>query len=112
MENAKTRLAAERVETVERLEALRRELASMVDAVDTSTDDEHDPEGVTAFERAQTRSLIDAAERRLVELDLAEQRIAAGTYSVCEQCRGPIGDERLEARPTATLCVTCAAARR
>jgi DnaK suppressor protein len=112
MNDARARLATERTEALERLAALRRELASMVDAADSSTDDEHDPEGVTAFERAQTRSLIDATERRLSELDDAEGRLAAGTYEVCERCGRPIGAERLEARPSTTLCLACAAGER
>jgi RNA polymerase-binding transcription factor DksA len=112
MTDALARIATERAEAVERLEAMRRELASMVEAADTATDDEHDPEGVTAFERAQTRSLIDATERRLTEFDRAVARLAAGTYARCERCGGPIGAERLEARPASTLCLECAATRR
>jgi RNA polymerase-binding transcription factor DksA len=111
MDDARARLAAERAEARERLAALQRELASMVDAVDSSTDDEHDPEGVTAFERAQTRSLIEATERRLTELDSAEARLAAGNYDVCQRCGKPIGADRLEARPGTTVCVSCAAFR-
>jgi RNA polymerase-binding transcription factor DksA len=106
------RIAAEREAAIERLAGLRRELASMQDAADTSTDDEHDPEGVTAFDRAQTRSLIEATERRLAELDHAEIRVAGGTYGVCESCGGEIGEERLQARPATTLCVVCAGRRR
>src|SRR3954471_20664703 len=108
MDDVRARLAAERSDALGRLEALRRELASMVDAVDSSTDDEHDPEGVTEFERAQTRSLIEATERRLEELAEAENRFSAGDYGTCESCGGPIGAERLEARPATTLCVRCA----
>ena len=112
MDDTLARIVTERTEARERLDALRRELASMVDAVDSSTDDEHDPEGVTAFERAQTRSLIEATEQRLIELDEAEQRLASGRYGMCEACGNPIGAERLEARPFTTLCVACAARRR
>lgn len=111
MDDVPGRLAAERVEALARLTALRRELESMVDAADTSTDDEHDPEGVTAFERAQTRSLIEATVRRLADLDRAEARWAAGDYERCDRCGAPIGAERLLARPAATRCVDCAGRR-
>lgn len=80
----------------------------MNDAADTSTDDEHDPEGVTAFDRAQTRALIESTIARLLDLDDAEVRLVAGTYGTCERCGEPIGEERLEARPTAKTCVGCA----
>lgn len=29
------------------------------------------------------------------------------TYGICEECDEPIGFERLKARPTANLCITC-----
>ncbi|HZO21670.1 MAG TPA: TraR/DksA C4-type zinc finger protein [Steroidobacteraceae bacterium] len=30
-----------------------------------------------------------------------------GTYGICEECGNPIGEERLRARPEATLCIDC-----
>lgn len=44
----------------------------------------------------------------LAEVERAEERLAEGTYGVCVSCGSPIPDERLEARPFATLCVRCA----
>lgn len=35
-------------------------------------------------------------------------RIAEGTYGTCESCDGLISENRLEAAPYATRCVTCA----
>ncbi|MGL5809868.1 MAG: TraR/DksA C4-type zinc finger protein [Nocardioides sp.] len=35
----------------------------------------------------------------------------AGTYGTCEQCAQPIAPARLEARPAASTCFTCASAR-
>ncbi|WP_440710216.1 TraR/DksA C4-type zinc finger protein [Herbiconiux sp. YIM B11900] len=34
--------------------------------------------------------------------------MAEGRYGICENCGQRIASGRLEARPTATLCVTCA----
>lgn len=101
-------LALRRSEAQERLMTLRRDLDRIFAAADTATDDEHDPEGVTAFERAQTQALIDATLERLVELDLAEARLAAGTYGHCLRCGEPIAPGRLAARPAATACIACA----
>jgi DnaK suppressor protein len=39
----------------------------------------------------------------------AEQR-AKGAYGLCEDCREPIGEERLAVVPSATRCVVCQAA--
>lgn len=47
------------------------------------------------------------AEARQVRLALA--RIDNGTYGICTGCGEPIGRARLEAQPTATTCIACAA---
>jgi RNA polymerase-binding transcription factor DksA len=105
----------------ERLEAeravVRRRLAALVDdhdgfvaaSRDTNADDEHDPEGATiAFERSQVDSLLRQARHRLGELDAAVARLDAGTYGRCEVCGRDIDPARLDARPEARTCVTCA----
>ena len=76
---------------------------------DVGNDDEHDPDGSTiAFERAQVAALLDAAYQRLTALDAAIERIAAGTYGMCEGCGCVMSAERLEALPANRWCVTCA----
>lgn len=47
-------------------------------------------------------------ERRLIEkIDLALKQIDDDDYGYCETCGIEIGIRRLEARPTATLCIDC-----
>jgi DnaK suppressor protein len=41
------------------------------------------------------------------KIDEALKRIEEGTYGLCEDCDVEIELKRLEARPTATLCVQC-----
>ncbi|MEA2900518.1 MAG: DnaK suppressor protein [Actinomycetota bacterium] len=103
-------LAAERRRVERQVDDLARDLQAVIDAsADANADDEHDPEGSTiGFERAQVASLLDRARARLVDLERAEDRLRAGTYGRCERCGDPIGDERLAAHPTATMCVGCA----
>ncbi|HTT08265.1 MAG TPA: RNA polymerase-binding protein DksA [Gammaproteobacteria bacterium] len=50
--------------------------------------------------RDRERKLIKKINDSLAALD-------AGVYGYCEECGIEIGVERLEARPTATLCVDC-----
>ena len=94
--------------------ALRRELAEVIASASSTTgDDEHDPEGATiGFERAQAQALLDEAVAALTELDAALERQRAGTYGLCADCGGPIGAERLSARPAALRCIGCESARR
>ncbi|MBL1262323.1 RNA polymerase-binding protein DksA [Candidatus Methylomicrobium oryzae] len=47
-------------------------------------------------------------ERRLIKkIDEALKEIESGGYGYCESCGIEIGIRRLEARPTATLCIDC-----
>jgi RNA polymerase-binding transcription factor DksA len=103
-------LAAERQRTERLVADLEAELADVVSAqTDVATDDEHDPEGATiAFERARIGALLDQARSRLDSVNRALQRSAAGTYGICERCGGPVGAERLAARPATTVCIACA----
>lgn len=95
-----------------RIEGLRRDVEQIIASADSATDDEHDPEGTTAFERAQAQSLLAAAEHQSSEIAAARGRVRAGTYGSCESCAEPIPVARLQARPTARTCLACAAGAR
>ena len=103
-------LGEERAAALAQIAALTREFDEVVAASKASNaDDEHDPEGATiGFERAQLSALIDQAETRRADLERALQQVRDGGYGVCERCGGPIGAERLEARPAARTCIGCA----
>ncbi|MEP7333009.1 MAG: TraR/DksA C4-type zinc finger protein [Terracoccus sp.] len=110
-DRALARLAADRAATASRLAALESGFAGMVAASEGSNaDDEHDPEGSTiAYERSQLAALVAQAQAHLVEIDGASERIAVGNYGRCTVCGREIPGGRLEARPTASTCVGCAA---
>ena len=77
------------------------------------SDDEHDPEGATvAFERQHVAALLAREQDHLAAIDTALGKIESGTYEICDMCGGPIGAERLAARPASLICVRCAAKRR
>lgn len=47
-------------------------------------------------------------ERKLIKkIDETIAKIDSGDYGYCESCGVEIGLKRLEARPTATLCIDC-----
>lgn len=110
MSGSRDLLEAERRETLARLATLTGDFDALVAASEGSNaDDEHDPEGATiAFERSQLDALIHQTRGRLGEIDAALARVEAGTYGRCERCGQPIAAGRLEARPTARVCIDCA----
>jgi RNA polymerase-binding protein DksA len=63
--------------------------------------------GQSTAEKALVLSMAEGVMENVKEIDAALERIAGGTYGSCETCGKPIGDERLDARPVARLCVTC-----
>ena len=57
------------------------------------------------FDRELDEGLGEGAQQTLEQIDRALAKLDDGTYGVCERCGGPVGDERLRARPWATLCI-------
>jgi DnaK suppressor protein len=57
------------------------------------------------FEREMASTLEDNSTHVLGEIDAALARIDAGTFGTCQACGGPVGEERLDALPWATLCI-------
>jgi DnaK suppressor protein len=51
--------------------------------------------------------LSDRDRDKLHAIEDAIERIAAGSYGICEMCEEDIAQERLEALPFTRLCVTC-----
>jgi DnaK suppressor protein len=43
----------------------------------------------------------------LQKIDRALEKIAEGSFGVCDNCGEKIGEKRLEARPVAELCIDC-----
>ena len=109
---AEDRLIADRTATQQLIASLSGDWDGVVEAsAQAAVDDEHDPEGATiAFERARIQSSLERARAHLIDIDEALRRLGDGTYGLCERCGGPVGAARLEARPTARTCITCAAA--
>jgi DnaK suppressor protein len=108
------RLIAERAAAAARVETRRAELEGVAGvAMTEGRDDEHDPDGATvAFEQSLAAGLLAQAVAYLTEVDVALERLSAGLHGVCERCGQPIPEARLEARPTARCCVSCATGRR
>lgn len=95
------------------LHAWKRELMEEVDRTMHYMQDEAanfpDPNDRASQESDFTLELrARDRERKLIKkIDEALARLDAGEYGECESCGVDIGIRRLEARPTATLCIDC-----
>ncbi len=85
-------------ETNRPLENLQRDPTSFSDEGDRASHEE----GFN-FE-LQTR---DRETQQIRMIDLALKSLEIGTYGYCHECGEKIGTERLDARPTSTLCIDC-----
>jgi RNA polymerase-binding protein DksA len=76
------------------------------DAGDGAGNDQADV-GSSTFERDQEMTIVNNARDMLEQSQHALDRIADGSYGVCENNGEPIGKMRLMAFPRATLCMSC-----
>src|SRR5215467_7744810 len=68
---------------------------------------EMEEEAVDLEQTDVDQALLDNEKALLAEVQQALVRIENGTYGICANCGQPIPEERLEAIPWASLCVTC-----
>lgn len=97
-------LEAERDRLQHQLEELGAPTGS---SVDFSVDEGFADSGQATAERAEVLSLVEELRSMYAEVLGALERLEAGTYGTCENCGKTIPIERLEALPTARLCVDC-----
>jgi DnaK suppressor protein len=95
------------------LEEMKRDLSQDIDRTVHTMQDEAtifaDPNDRASQESDMSLELRNRdRERKLIKkIDETISRIDAGEYGYCESCGIEIGLKRLEARPTATLCIDC-----
>ncbi len=63
--------------------------------------------GSSNFERDQEMSLAQNARELLEQAQQAYRLFESGEYGYCEICGDPIGKDRLQVFPRATMCVAC-----
>lgn len=64
-------------------------------------------QGSATFERELDMTLEENLRTRLAEVRGALDRMGSGEYGRCERCDSEVPVERMEAVPTASLCITC-----
>ena len=74
---------------------------------ETTYDNHLGDTATVTYDRELDYTLEENSEQVLLEIEAALQRIEDGTYGICTNCGKQIAEERLEARPWATLCIDC-----
>jgi len=110
LEHFRTLLLDERQRVLAAIDHLHREnpgsLEDETGELSIGGADNHIGDVATAtFDRELEYGLEENSEQVLAAIDAALKRIDDGSYGTCVKCGKPIGEERLEARPWATLCI-------
>ncbi|MGH2718030.1 MAG: TraR/DksA family transcriptional regulator [Actinomycetota bacterium] len=77
-------------------------------SIEVSLDEGFADAAQATSERAKVLSFVEGLQQRLTDVRAALGRVDRGGYGTCDRCGGDISPERLEAVPTARLCIHCA----
>ena len=88
-----------------RLEEERARLQRIQDDLQREQEESTSETGGETFEMEKNVSLREQVDDELREIEAAFVRLDRGTYGICQACREPVGDERLEAMPATRFCI-------
>jgi DnaK suppressor protein len=98
----KMRLTSERKAITDRMRSQEEEEISLFRESDDDLFEQVSDPSLEVLEK-----LTDSEARLLDKIDLALSRIENGSYGICVSCGGEIPLERLEAKPSVSLCREC-----
>ena len=98
------------VADLERLSAAAQALVDGRGAAEMADEDGFGEVDTLNLEREQLLVVAGEVRTRIDQIDLALARIDAGSYGICDDCRNPIAEARLDAMPEAIRCVGCKSA--
>jgi DnaK suppressor protein len=108
-ETLKKALMAERERLGREIAELDADLSeSLEDSSEESPYDQHMAEtAAVTLDREIDLTLEENARAAISQIDRALHKLETGNYGACDKCGKPIGDERLQVAPFATLCIDC-----
>ena len=99
----------------EQLMSLREEYTRRIDAIEVETHHKEEPVEKDFAEQATQSenddvlaALDDEAQHMVLQIDNALSRIKEGCYGICKDCGEAIPENRLQAAPFVTMCISCA----
>lgn len=108
-ESVRSELLAERERVERELQVFEKELSTSLEETSGETPyGQHLAENATASADREMNLALESSLRDVLRrIDRALGKLEEGSYGVCDGCGGPIGDDRLEAAPYASLCMAC-----
>lgn len=91
------------------LAELEKDMPSLQERRVGSSFGKREEEAVEASEMENRLAMETKLNELIAEANRALEKLNQGSYGRCDLCREPINPERLEALPTARLCLKCRA---
>ena len=103
----RTSLESERIRLTEELEQLAMTTQSADERREGSPFGKREEEATETSELEKRLALEKRLREQLADVEHSLQKFQLGTYGHCDKCGQPIAPDRLEALPTASLCMKC-----
>ena len=105
----RSRLESEQKRLTHELEQLKASVRPADERREGSPFGKREEEATEAAELETRLELEKRIRDQLAAVEHALAKFEQGTYGLCDNCGRPIGSERLEALPQASLCLECKA---
>jgi DnaK suppressor protein len=105
----RAQLERERMHLIEQLAQLEAGKNTAEEKRESTPFGKRDQGATETLELEKRLTMEKRIGEQLGEIDHALEKIEKGEYGLCERCGLPIDPARLEAMPTATLCMICKA---
>ena len=100
-------LESERAKAIGDLHIAEADLQGLLREAGEGAGDDQADAGASIGGRDYEMTLAAGTRDKLDQIEHALERLADGSYGMCETCGNAIGKLRLQAAPRATLCVDC-----
>ncbi len=101
----KTKIESQRNAIISKIKRLRRE--DPFSTEDRSIIMEPGTDAAQLFSHEQIVVLEGQLKKDLKEIEYALKKMKRGTYGICERCKKPIDQARLEVKAQAVYCLKC-----
>ena len=105
----RARLESEHKRLTHEMEQLKASVRPAEERREGSPFGKREEEAAEASELETRLELEKRVREQLAAVEHALAKFDDGTYGLCDSCGKPIGSERLEALPQASLCLNCKA---